>query len=1233
MSNLLLFPDMHPDPKPGPRHSGQQPPDPPDAPARRQALDTTSSFIVQAPAGSGKTGLLIQRFLKLLADDSVARPEQVLALTFTIKATAEMRDRVLHALRDADAPADPDASPFDTQTRLLAEAVLLRDRALGWNLLDHPHLLQIRTIDSLCAHIARTLPVLSGSGGRLAPADDAAPLYREAARRTLLLLGADPIFDRSLRDLLLHRDANLADVESLLAEMLNLRDQWAQLIPLAAPALTDEYLDTEILPKLELALEHAICAALTRLTRAIPPDFFDDLVEISAELGHLDGHAGNPSPIAICAGRTQSPRARAGDLEHWRGLIALLLTGGGEWRKGFSANHTGFESRPHKARLTALVDRVRHRDDLRDLLCGVRTLPPVHYPADQWAVAKSLFRVLSRALVELQFVFAARGECDFTQVSLLARHALRDDSGPEDLALALGSRLQHLLVDEMQDTSTGQYELLHLLTQGWDGHSQTVFLVGDPRQSIYLFRQARVERFVRTMRTERLGDLPLTRLQLTANFRSQQTLVLQANDDFAAIFPNATADADAEAAPLPYADAHPTKPATAAPGRIWHANPIPPPVPATTSAQLRRQQSRDDAAEIARIATRWIATPLPADRPRFPDGTPKPWQIAVLVRGRSHLADIVPALKSAAIPIRAVEVESLSERQEILDLTALTRALLHPADRVAALAILRAPWCGLGLADLHTLTGIEEGISADSAIPRLIETRGHLLPDTSLHLLTRVWRVLREAALLRGHLTLAQLVQRAWRTLGGDAPLTPAELLNARRFFQLLDELDRPGTPIDPAVLATRLHTLYAEPEIIPAGTPCVELLTIHKAKGLEWDVVIVPALERPPAVSRYRLLTWAELDAPEDGEAAHIMLAPIHGRGQESAALNRWLRSIERARELAEVKRVLYVACTRAREELHLFAAPDVSASQGIVPRPDSLLNAAWPAAEPHFTHPPVIVAATPSPIPFAARLRDAIEDSTGPAIFDIAAAFEPRPRRPRLHRLPESFDPAARLTAAQAGALPYGDLGDPGFANPAERIAFARPEGSFAARAFGNAVHGFLELLAAQLAAPRTPAELLAELPSWTARISATLRAAGLAPATLPRLAQNVRAALEATLRDPDGLWLLSPHPAAATEYALIAAQSSIRIDRTFLAGPTPRTPESQSEAGSCLWIVDYKTTTHGPQGLETFLDQQRTTYAPQLEAYARTLAPTRPPNRELRLALYYPTLPRLLWWAPAD
>ena len=1133
--------------------------------------------------------------------------------------------------------------------------VLARDRQLGWALADHPHRLNIRTIDSVCAEIARTLPYLSGSGGRLTPAEDAGPLHREAARRTLLLLGTgDAAFDTALRDLLLHRDGNLAECETLLANMLSLRDQWGDLVPLTGPQLDEAWLDANVLPRLELALDHAIRAVLTPLAEAFPSDLLAELTYLAADLAPAAPYDSDvPSPIALCADLRTPPEPLAAHLDHWLALLHLLLTKDGDLRKerGLTSRFLGFVyDRKHRnhSRLVAILNQLRDRDELLLAFENIRALPPARYPADQWAVAKSLFRVLSRALVELQLVFSSHNQCDYTEVALLARTALRADSGPEDLAAALGAGLQHLLVDEMQDTSTSQYELIELLTANWDGYGQTVFLVGDPRQSIYLFRQARVERFIRALHTQRLGDLPLTRLRLTANFRSQHTLVEQFNRDFNLIFPQ---ESDPHA--LPYTPAQPTLPASpSARGAVWHANPISTnsddeASDVLTPAQLKQQQARRDALELRSIVSEWLAKPLPP-------GRTDPWQIAVLVRSRNHLIEIVAALKQEEIPFRAVEIDSLGQRQEVLDLTALTRALLHPADRVAALAVLRAPWCGLSLADLHTLTGCDDPALQGHSIQRLMDERGHLLPDDSCQRLARVWSVLQFAAAQRARLTPAQLVERAWRSLGGDTWLTQSELMNTNRFFQLLNELqveleeNRSVNLLDPTLLESRLQELYAEPNPTPEGTPFVELLTIHKAKGLEWDVVLVPALERQPAGDRSRLLTWSELEPlnASDEDAAHFMLAPIAGRGEPSKALNNWLNGIHRAREAAERKRLFYVACTRARQELHLFAAPQLTSNGEIHPHSTSLLQAAWPAAEAHFF--PTENLGAPDGVPGERSLLAGVArlDSetwvraTNLRVFnptnvlDLAASASPT-----LERLPLAFDPAARIAAARAHRLSYGDSDG---ATASGKAQFSRPEGSFAARSFGNVVHAVLETLAGRIAAGSSPAALLAELPAWTPRLAALLRADGLAHTTVNRLAREARTALEDTLRDPDGLWLLAPHAAAASEFALTAwpeshnadgqpaiRPTSIRVDRIFRAGAEPHSPGEDF-----LWIVDYKTSAHGASGLDDFLAAQRAAYAPQLETYARILTQLphpadRPAPKEVRLALYYPTLPRLLWW----
>ena len=149
-------------------------------------------------------------------------------------------------------------SAFERQTRELAEAVLARDRERNWNLLNNPRRLRIQTIDSLCMEIAGTLPLLSGSAARR-PVDDASELHREAARNTLRQLGNTKTpeaqaLHEALHTVLLHRDANLADVQNLLAEMLQTREQWAELVPLDRASLSEEALDEQVRPRLERTL-------------------------------------------------------------------------------------------------------------------------------------------------------------------------------------------------------------------------------------------------------------------------------------------------------------------------------------------------------------------------------------------------------------------------------------------------------------------------------------------------------------------------------------------------------------------------------------------------------------------------------------------------------------------------------------------------------------------------------------------------------------------------------------------------------------------------------------------------------------------------------------------------------------------------------------------------------------------------------------------------------------------
>src|SRR5205085_4777358 len=185
--------------------------------------------------------------------------------------------------------------------------------------------------------------------------------------------------------------------------------------------------------------------------------------------------------------------------------------------------------------------------------------PAEKYTDEQWQTLSAMLELLPRAAAHLKLVFAERGETDFSEVAQGAVRALGTADSPTDLLLALDTRIRHILVDEFQDTSYSQWELLERLTAGWTMEGElrdsgrTLFLVGDPMQSIYRFREAKVALFLQAWDAG-LGSVKLERLTLTTNFRSQAGLVDWYNASFPAILP---AEADPASRAVPYSRATP----------------------------------------------------------------------------------------------------------------------------------------------------------------------------------------------------------------------------------------------------------------------------------------------------------------------------------------------------------------------------------------------------------------------------------------------------------------------------------------------------------------------------------------------------------------------------------------------------------------------------------------------------------------------------------------------------
>ncbi len=1132
----------------------------PDADERINALDPEQSFIVQAPAGSGKTGLLIQRYLKLLA--CVEAPEEIIAITFTRKAAAEMRERVLIALTAANNTGQVSDNAYEKLTNKLALAVLQQDHQFAWNIIENPIRLRIQTIDSLCAALTKQMPILSEFGAQLETIENASELYLAAARATIELVESDTSIAQDVEQLLVHLDNDVARIETLLAEMLAQRDHWLRHIHGTREELQE-------------ALQNIRHDAIVHIANLYPKSLQSELLALihyaAANLASKDEY----SPIIVCG---ELETLLDSDVSHWRAIATLLLTDKGTWRKqltvrnGFPPGKTKSEKEitaQWKARALALIEVLQNDNSLCQALHGMRSLPEQAYTDTQWQVLGAITKLLWHAVIQLKVTFQLSGKVDFTEVAQAASLALGEPEMPTDLALALDYRIQHLLIDEFQDTSISQYQLIEKLVAEWqteDGRS--LFIVGDPMQSIYRFREAEVGLFLRA-RNEGIGNVFLQPLTLCANFRSQSGIVDWVNSSFSQIMPsyeNITAGA------VPYTHSVATNAALT-----------------SNAVNIYPFFNKDYVAEAKQV----VEIILQEQRNHSTTKT------AILVRNRGHLTEIVAQLKKNNLAYRALEIEPLCYKPVVQDLLMLTRALIHFADRLAWFALLRAPWCGLTLKDLHALTLAEKNPSTVWEIINDEKQLNEVSSDGNKRLL-QLRKILTDCINNRHRQPLRETVEAAWMALGGPGCLVGDEIMQNDRslidledamiFFNYLESHEVAGEIPDLANFEKELTRLYAMPD--SAASDQLQIMTIHKAKGLEFDCVIVPGLGRASRNSDKQLLKWMERPKTES-DSIDLVLAPIQETGTDSDLTYTWLQNCDDDKTYFEDQRLLYVAATRARNQLHLLGNIDlVTNKQNTLelkpPALKTLLNKLWPIVHYNYAE--------------AAK-----------QVSNLNLACSPKSNEDLLinqssYRVTSDWD----LPVAPASVA----WNFPQQKSPAqEEIEFSW-SGEIA-RHTGKVVHHWLQHIAED------------NMIGWNAqRINAlhkqfrqALIASGMVNNNqeIEKAVERVINALTRTISDSRGQWLLGPQQHAKNEIRMTGVINNklvnLIIDRTFC------------DANNIRWIIDYKTSSHEGADLNAFLDSEQERYSAQLNTYALLIRQFE--KKEIRLGLYFPLLMEWREW----
>jgi ATP-dependent helicase/nuclease subunit A len=841
------------------------------------ACDPRRSLVVEACAGAGKTWMLVSRMLRALLEG--ARPQEILAITFTKKAAGEMRQRLSDWLHEFALASEAD------RVKALVQRGLRPDEAQ-------------RQAPALAALYERVL-----AGGR--PVEIRtfhgwfSQLLRQAPLELLTELGLQPEMDlvEDITELLPQVwRAFLADV----AGEPGLRADYTALVLARGRFTTHKWLEAALDKRIELELADA--AGTLEASVADPAVLWPEC-------------AGLPTPASLVRGQAlanalwQFARVLGASGKATQTKIAQVLEMAlgepddqaafeGVWKALFTGNGT-----PRK-----LGDRPEQAA-LCDALQRIRTALDQHAAREEHLRLVRLSRVL---LARYRDVKQARGLADMADLERCALALLRDATLAGWVQERLDARVRHLLIDEFQDTSPLQWHALHAWLAGYAGAgggqgAPSVFIVGDPKQSIYRFRRAEprvfeaAQHFVR----EALGGALLA----CDHTRRNAPAVIAALNP---VFEQAAAEGL-----MPGFRSHTTESQAAGEVRALPGVPRPEKLAAARRLDWRDSltQPRFEPEEALRMAeARHVAR---AVAELVGQGW-APGDIFVLSRKRAHLRVLGEALREQRLPHVAPEEHALMDAPEVRDLVALLDVLVSPHHDLSLAQVLKSPLFGASDEDLLDLAAqVQTALREGHASPRqwwqaVMQGRGESAALQRARELLPQWQQL--AAQLPPHDLLERIVSQGQVRERYAAVVPP----NARALaLEQIDALVNQALLLDGARYATPYNFVRAlkrrAVQVPPRAHPeAVQLLTVHGAKGLEARAVFVmDADPAPPQQESATLLVEWPVDSTHPACCAFVA-----SMARCPPSLKPLLER-ERQAQAREELNGLYVAMTRAAELL----------------------------------------------------------------------------------------------------------------------------------------------------------------------------------------------------------------------------------------------------------------------------------------------------------------------------
>ncbi len=867
--------------------------------AFKNALDLNKNVFIEACAGAGKTYVLAKRYARIMDEFAIQGrhdARNILVITFTKKAATEMVSRIYQDLNLLlnDQPIEGMPADFGANLRQADADYKLRVRAtFSQN--------AISTIDSFCAGILREHAQLAGLDPEFVPRDE---------------VDTDRIFWETWRDFLQRASRNHAPH---LKALLGYFSAWR--IQKAVRLIHD---NRQLLGEWLTAAAESSDNLHTRLEEYFPPPI--DVPDWSQQLVNLLALLPEPSEMQDVDDRNYQRYSKAkatlknlnlsipalSDIAHLMDILNdFTTTEKGEWRKpgGIQASKAKWAKGTLRDTFVQAV-----KDFIADFSSQYEPEIFTRYATLLDIQACEAQHILARFYQdfesELQQTLAAQKVLSFDEIITHTHRLLKDHP---DIAAEYGRQFKHIMVDEFQDTNELRWDIIRLIaSNSGQLRSQGLFIVGDTKQSIYRFNQADVSVMHDVQKLIEAGGGH--RLRFNETYRSSQAYV----DTI--INPIMSAHFNSESTSSPAFDT------TFQPTQIAAASPLKPNQQsisrcvvvaiakdsASDPLQLGGSPDVIQTANLAREMVDWAKTQGVTD-----DGKPI---VGILLRAFTRIGEYIRVFNRMDIPFQVVAGKGLFKQQEAFDLFHWVRVMINPLDDLALAGLLRSPFFALPDRDIHALGKLRAEKNNDTTLWACLE---ELQPTVVNHLSD--WRKKLQAEPLDR--ILEEILNGEDRLLGWFSETAGSQrVANLNRLIHLIHQQSLQGKTIH-AIFHYLDFQINLGGDAAQADLPNpakIQIMTIHKAKGLEFPVVILPELHRRGRSDQSGIAIERWPSGKRAGEwLVGLTLDNLMAGGQKTN-LQKFLSEQRKREEEAEDRRLFYVAVTRAKFALGCLAAID---------------------------------------------------------------------------------------------------------------------------------------------------------------------------------------------------------------------------------------------------------------------------------------------------------------------